>query len=36
MSPETVDLIAIIVILMLIAFVFGMVTGVSLTRPIIR
>jgi nitrogen fixation/metabolism regulation signal transduction histidine kinase len=36
MSPEILFLIAIAVILMLIAFVLGMVTGVSLSRPIIR
>lgn len=32
MSPEILFLIAIAVILMLIAFVLGMVTGVSLSR----
>ena len=36
MTPDMVFLIAVVVILMLIAFVLGMVTGVSLSRPIIR
>ena len=36
MTPDIIILIAGAVILMLIAFVLGMVTGVSLSRPIIR
>lgn len=36
MTPDILILIAGAVILMLIAFVLGMVTGVSLSRPIIR
>ena len=31
--PDSFDLIAIVIILILLAFILGMITGVSLTRP---
>lgn len=33
MSPDLTNVISIVVILMLIAFIIGLVTGVSLVRP---
>lgn len=33
MSPDLTNVIAIVVILMLIAFIIGLATGVSLVRP---
>ncbi len=34
--PDTFDLVAIVLILILLSFILGMITGVSLARPKIK